>query len=80
MRSKIRVFICVEIIASGCVNETLLTIARVLDRSKFDHKIICIWKGGAFPEAFKAEGVEQLLLALLHILLSGKSIKRNLTI
>tara|TARA_R110002111_G_scaffold211345_1_gene274915 strand:+ start:2347 stop:3474 length:1128 start_codon:yes stop_codon:yes gene_type:complete len=56
--SKIRVLHCIETIASGGVEQTLLTIIRGLDSLRFQHKIICTWKGGAVAEALEKEGVE----------------------
>ena len=58
MTSKIRVLHCIETIASGGVEQTLLTIVRGLERSKFSHKIICTWKGGSVAEDLEKEGVE----------------------
>ncbi|WP_339926340.1 glycosyltransferase [uncultured Cyclobacterium sp.] len=58
MMSKIRVLHCIETIASGGVEQTLLTIIRGLDSLRFQHKIICTWKGGAVAEALEKEGVE----------------------
>ncbi|SFT41999.1 Glycosyltransferase involved in cell wall bisynthesis [Algoriphagus locisalis] len=54
----IRVLHCIETIASGGVEQVRLTLVRGLDRSKFEHKIICTWGGGAIADAFEAEGVE----------------------
>lgn len=58
MSSKIKVLHCVETIASGGVEQTLLTLVKGLDKSKFVHKIICTWKGGVVAEALEKEGVE----------------------
>ncbi|WP_439490603.1 glycosyltransferase family 4 protein [Algoriphagus sp.] len=54
----IRVLHCVETIASGGVEQTLLTLIRGLDKRKFQHRIVCTWKGGAVAEALGNEGVE----------------------
>jgi len=54
----IRVLHCIETIASGGVEQTILTLIRGLDQSKFQHKIICTWKGGPMAEALENEGVE----------------------
>ena len=55
---KIRVLHCIETIASGGVEQIRLTMVRGLDKSKFEHKIICTWEGGPVADALKAEGVE----------------------
>ena len=49
---------CIETIASGGVEQIRLTMVRGLDKSKFEHKIICTWEGGPVADALKAEGVE----------------------
>ncbi|MEX2512911.1 MAG: glycosyltransferase [Cyclobacteriaceae bacterium] len=55
---KIRVLHCVETIASGGVEQTLLTLIKGLDKDRFEHKIICTWHGGPISEAMSNEGVE----------------------
>ncbi len=55
---KIRILHCIETIASGGVEQVRLTMIRGLDREKYEHKIICTWKGGPVAEALEAEGVE----------------------
>jgi glycosyltransferase involved in cell wall biosynthesis len=54
----IRVLHCIETIASGGVEQVRLTLIRGLDKTRFEHKIICTWKGGPIAEALEAEGVE----------------------
>lgn len=54
----IRVLHCIETIASGGVEQVRLTLVRGLDPSKFEHKIICTWKGGAIAIALEQEGIE----------------------
>ncbi|WP_100629629.1 glycosyltransferase [Algoriphagus formosus] len=58
MTEKIRVLHCIETIASGGVEQTLLTLIRGLDKKKFHHRIICTWKGGPIAKALEAEGVD----------------------
>lgn len=55
---KIRVLHCLETIASGGVEQTLLTLIKGLDKERFEHKIICTWQGGAVEEAFNRLAVE----------------------
>lgn len=59
---KIRVLHCIETIASGGVEQIRLTMIRGLDKSKYEHKIICTWEGGAIAGALKAEGVELIAI------------------
>ena len=58
MTCKIRVLHCIETIASGGVEQTILTLVRGLDKTKFQHRIVCTWKGGPVAEALEKEGVE----------------------
>jgi glycosyltransferase involved in cell wall biosynthesis len=55
---KIRVLHCLETIASGGVEQTLLTLIKGLDKIRFEHKIICTWHGGPVSDALMCEGVE----------------------
>lgn len=54
----VRVLHCIETISSGGVERTLLTLIRGLPKEKYQHKVICTWKGGAVAEALEKEGVE----------------------
>ncbi|WPR77396.1 glycosyltransferase [Algoriphagus sp. NG3] len=54
----IRILHCIETIASGGVEQVRMTMIRGLDKSKYEHKIICTWEGGEIADALKAEGVE----------------------
>lgn len=54
----IRVLHCIETIASGGVERTLLTLVRGLPKDKYQHKVICTWNGGAIAKALEEEGVE----------------------
>lgn len=54
----IRVLHCIETISSGGVEQTLLTLIQGLDKGRFEHRIICTWKGGPVAEALEREGVE----------------------
>lgn len=40
------------------MEQTLLILVRGLPKDKFQHKVICTWKGGAIAEALEEEGVE----------------------
>ncbi|WP_200977039.1 glycosyltransferase family 4 protein [Echinicola sp. 20G] len=57
-QEKIRILHCIETISSGGVEQTRLTLAKGLDKEKYELKIICTWKGGAIAEALEKEGVE----------------------
>ncbi len=57
-QSKIRILHCIETISSGGVEQTRLTLARGLDKDKYEFKIICTWAGGPIAEALEKEGVE----------------------
>ncbi|WP_163381601.1 glycosyltransferase [Cyclobacterium sp. SYSU L10401] len=59
---KIRVLHCLETIASGGVEQTLLTLIKGLDKNRFDHKIICTWQGGPVAEALNSEEVEVIAI------------------
>lgn len=54
----IRILHCIETIASGGVEQTILTLIRGLNKTKFQHRIICTWKGGPVAVALENEGVE----------------------
>ncbi|MBW3466601.1 glycosyltransferase [Arthrospiribacter ruber] len=54
----IRILHCIETIATGGVEQVRLTVIRGVDKSKYEHKIICTWEGGPIADALKAEGVE----------------------
>jgi len=58
----IRVLHCIETISSGGVEQVRLTMVRGLDKSKYEHKIICTWEGGPIADALKAEGVELIAI------------------
>ncbi|NVK53929.1 MAG: glycosyltransferase [Flavobacteriaceae bacterium] len=58
MSVKIRILHCIETIASGGVEQVRLTLVRGIPKDRFEHKIICTWKGGPIAEALEAEGVE----------------------
>ena len=58
MTYKIRILHCIETISSGGVEQTRLTLAKWLDKDKYELKIICTWAGGAIAEALENEGVE----------------------
>jgi len=59
---KIRVLHCIETISTGGVEQVRLTMIKGLDQSKYEHKIICTWEGGAVADALKAEGVELIAI------------------
>ncbi|WP_240507747.1 glycosyltransferase family 4 protein [Algoriphagus faecimaris] len=40
------------------MEQTILTLIRGLDKNKYQHHIICTWKGGPVAEALEKEGVE----------------------
>jgi len=54
----IRVLNIVDTINSGGVERRRLSMAKLLDKSKFELKIICTNAVGDFPEEFKKHGVE----------------------
>lgn len=47
-----------ETIASGGVEQTILTLVKGLDPQQYEHKIICTWAGGPVAEALSELGVE----------------------
>lgn len=49
---KIRILHIIETIASGGVEQTLLTLVNGLDKNRFEHKIICTWFGGPIADQF----------------------------
>ncbi|WP_186755703.1 glycosyltransferase [Echinicola salinicaeni] len=57
-QNKIRILHCIETISSGGVEQTRLTLAKGLDKEKYELKIICTWKGGPVADALEKEGVE----------------------
>lgn len=56
--TKIRVLNIQETIRSGGVERRRLSLAKLLDKSKFELKIICTHKRGNIGEAIEQEGVE----------------------
>lgn len=55
---KIRLLHCIETISSGGVDQIRLTLAKWLDKNKYELKIICTEAHGFLGEAIKGEGVE----------------------
>lgn len=55
---KIRVLFCQETIASGGVEQRRLSLARFLDKEKYEIKIICTYQEGPLPSEFENAGVE----------------------
>jgi len=73
--SKIRILHCLETIASGGVEQTLLTLIKGLDKNKFEHKIICTWHGGgAIAQAFFIEEVEVITVGSFKSLFEFKKL------
>jgi L-malate glycosyltransferase len=61
----IRVLHVLETIGSGGVERRRLSIAKLLDKSKFELKIVCTNAYGEFPEEFKRQGVEVIPIGSL---------------
>ncbi|MCF1750301.1 glycosyltransferase [Mariniradius sediminis] len=59
---KIRVLQCIETISSGGVEQTRLTLAKILPKDKFEIKMTCSHASGPIAEALQAEGVELIPL------------------
>lgn len=55
---RIKVLHCVETIGSGGVERTRLSLARYLDKSRFEQKVVCTRTEGQFHEHISAEGME----------------------
>lgn len=60
--NMIRILHCIETISSGGVEQIRLTLIRGLYKERYQHKIICTWKGGPIAEALEAEGVELIAI------------------
>jgi glycosyltransferase involved in cell wall biosynthesis len=73
---KIRVLHCVDTIASGGVEQTLLTLIRGLDKAIFEHKVICTWAGGPVADYIEKEGVEIIPIGSFKSPFEFKKLKR----
>jgi glycosyltransferase involved in cell wall biosynthesis len=77
---KIRVLHCIETIASGGVEQTLLTLIRGLGKDRFEHKVICTWHGGSISETFANEGVELIALGAFNYVFDFSKLKKVIQI
>jgi glycosyltransferase involved in cell wall biosynthesis len=72
----IRVLNIVDTINSGGVERRRLSMAKLLDKSKFELKIICTNAVGAFPDEFKKHGVEIFEIGNLKSIFDFKQHKK----
>ena len=63
---KIKILHIQETISSGGVERTRLSLAKLLDKSKFEQKIICTCASGNISEEIKKEGVEIIPIGVLR--------------
>lgn len=66
MKEKIKILHIQETIASGGVERTRLSLAKLLDKNKFEQKIICTNASGNIVEEINAEGVEIFPIGVLQ--------------
>lgn len=76
----IRVLHVQETIGSGGVERRRLSIAKLLDKSKFELKIICTNAYGDFPEEFRKYGVEVIPIGSLKSLFDFKQHRKVMKI
>jgi glycosyltransferase involved in cell wall biosynthesis len=68
----IRVLNIIDTISSGGVERRRLSMAKLLDNSKFELKIICTNAVGPFPDEIRQEGVEVIVIGDLKSFLDYK--------
>lgn len=76
---KIRVAHCLETIGSGGVEQTRLSLARLLPRDRYDQIIICTKAIGALPEQFEQAGCPVIQVGVLRYPLDPRSHRRAYT-
>lgn len=72
----IRVLNIIDTMGSGGVERRRLSIAKLLDKTKFELKIICTNAVGVFPEEFKKHNVEVIEIGDLKSFLDVKQHKK----
>lgn len=65
MQKKIKILHIQETIASGGVERTRLSLAKILDKNKFEQKIICTNASGNIVDEIQNEGVEIFPIGVL---------------
>lgn len=65
MPKKIKILHIQETMASGGVERLRLSLARFLDKEKFDQKFVCTNASGNIPEEIKTEGFEVVPIGIL---------------
>lgn len=68
----IRVLHIIDTMGSGGVERRRLSLAKLLDKSKFELKIICTNTAGPFPEEFRKQGVAVIAIGDLKSFLDYK--------
>lgn len=68
----IRVLNILETISSGGVERRRLSMAKLLDKSKFELKIICTNTDGPFPEEIRKQGIEIIAIGDLSSFMDYK--------
>lgn len=62
---KLKILHIQETIASGGVERTRLSLAKMLDKNQFEQKIICSQASGTIADEIRAEGVEVIPIGIL---------------
>ncbi len=65
MIRKVKILHIIETIASGGVEKTRLSLARLLDKERFEQKIICTHAWGDIVNEIQNEGVEVISIGIL---------------
>lgn len=76
----IRVLNIIDTMGSGGVERRRLSLAKLLDKSKFELKIICTNAVGSFPDEFKKHNVEIIQIGDLQSFLDIKQHKKVIKI
>lgn len=76
----IRVLNIIDAMASGGVERRRLSLAKLLDKSKFELKIICSHFSGPFPDEIRNHGVEIISVGDLNAVLDYKQHKKVMKI
>ncbi|MEO5777863.1 MAG: glycosyltransferase family 4 protein [Flavobacterium sp.] len=72
----IRVLHVLDTIMSGGVERRRLSLAKLLDNTKFELKILCAHAAGPFPDEFAKYGVEVIVIGDLHSVVNVKQHKK----
>ena len=73
---NIKILHCLETIGSEGVEQTRLSLARLLDKDKYEQKIVCTKSLGVLPDEMEKEGMEVFEVGLLNKIYNPQPYKR----